>query len=175
MPDPEALLAHATWLRRLAGSLVADAASADDAAQDTWVAALRRPPSTDRDPRPWLGTVVRTVVRFRWRGDRNRAARERAAADLADPEAPASDELLERHQLQRLLARLVSELDEPFRTTILLRFAEGQTPAQIAAHLQVPAGTVNWTCCPSSTSGPRTTVRDVPSGSSSSISMGSPR
>ena len=144
MPEPEALLEHATWLRRLAGSLVGDAASADDAAQDTWVAALHHPPSTDRDPRPWLRTVVRNVVRFRWRGDRNRAAREHAAAGLADTAAPSSDELLERHQLQRLLARLVSELDEPFRTTILLRFAEGKTPAQIAQRLQVPPGTVRW-------------------------------
>jgi protocatechuate 3,4-dioxygenase beta subunit len=52
--------------------------------------------------------------------------------------------LLERHELQQLIARLVSELDEPFRSTILLRFAEGLTPTQIARRLAIPAGTVRW-------------------------------
>src|SRR5262245_23332549 len=130
--SPEALLEHATWLRALARSLVGDAALADDLTQETWVAALRRPPEGDRDVRPWLGTVLRNVARFRGRGDGNRAARERAAAATAaatgaggEPAAPSSEELLERHETQQLLARLVGELDEPYRTTVLLRFGEG--------------------------------------------------
>ncbi len=35
----EALLTHEAWLRRLAAALVGDAAAADDAVQDTWIAA----------------------------------------------------------------------------------------------------------------------------------------
>ena len=52
------------------------------------------------------------------------------------------DDLLQRHELQQLLFRLVSELAEPYRTTLLLRYAEGLTPAAIARRLGVPAGTV---------------------------------
>jgi len=143
--DPSDLLAHATWLRQLARSLVRDdRPDADDLVQDTWVAALRRPPDADRGVRPWLRTVVTNVARLRWRGDSHRSTREHVAATLEANEAPSSEELLERHELQQLLARLVSELDEPFRSTILLRFAEGLAPTQIARRLAIPASTVRW-------------------------------
>lgn len=140
--DPSELLHHANWLRQLARSLVDE--GADDLVQETWVAALRRPPRSGTSARPWLRAVLTNAARLRWRGDANRAARERATAALADRDVPSSAELLERHELQQLLARLVGDLDEPFRSTILLRFAEGLTPTQIARRLGVPAGTVRW-------------------------------
>src|SRR5262245_139056 len=102
--DPQALLEHAAWLRRLARSLV----DGEDLVQDTWLAALRRPPATDRPMRPWLRRVFGNAARFRWRSEVNRSARERAAAELDDRAVPGGDELLERHETQRLLARLVA-------------------------------------------------------------------
>jgi RNA polymerase sigma-70 factor (ECF subfamily) len=142
--DPHALLAHAAWLRRLARSLVGDGAAADDLVQETWVAALRRPPDAGRPLRPWLRRVVENAARFRWRGDTNRAAREAHVAALADDATASSDELLERHEAQQLLARLVGELGEPYRSTILLRYAEGLEPTEIAHRQGIPAGTVRW-------------------------------
>ena len=142
MVDPSELLSHASWLRHLARTLVRE--SADDLVQDTWVAALRRPPENVGSIRPWLRTVVTNAARLRWRSETNRSARERAAVDLAEQEAPSAEKLLERHELQQLLARLVSDLDEPFRSTVLLRFAEGLTPTQIARRLAIPPGTVRW-------------------------------
>jgi len=140
--DPSELLSHASWLRQLARSLARE--SADDLVQDTWLAAMRRPPRSERSLRPWLRTVLTNAARLRWRGDAHRSAREQVAATLDDRDAASAAELLERHELQLLLARLVSELDEPFRSTILLRFAEGLTPTQIARRLAIPAGTVRW-------------------------------
>jgi RNA polymerase sigma-70 factor (ECF subfamily) len=146
--DPHALLEHAAWLRRLALSLVGDRAAADDLVQETWVAALRRPPDDARPLRPWLRRVLENAARFRWRGDTNRATREQRAAVAAVASGadatPTSEELLERHQTQQLLARLVSELEEPYRSTILLRYAEGLEPSEIARRQGVPAGTVRW-------------------------------
>ncbi|TMQ15665.1 MAG: sigma-70 family RNA polymerase sigma factor [Deltaproteobacteria bacterium] len=144
MDCPETLLEHATWLRRLAASLVGDRATADDLVQDTWVAALRCPPDLNRPLRPWLARVVRNAARFRWRGDAHRAAREAVATRDAETITPTTEELLARHQLQQLLARLVGELDEPFRGAILLRYAEGLEPTQIAHRLGIPASTVRW-------------------------------
>ena len=144
MDSPETMLEHATWLRRLAGGLVGDRALADDLAQDTWVAALQRPPDTDRPVRPWLARVVRNAARFRWRSDANRAAREAVTTMNAETVTPTSEELLARHQLQQLLAMLVGELDEPYRATILLRYAEGLEPTLIARRLALPASTVRW-------------------------------
>ena len=42
--DDGDLASHALFLRRLARKLVRDEASADDVAQETWRAALARPP-----------------------------------------------------------------------------------------------------------------------------------
>jgi RNA polymerase sigma-70 factor (ECF subfamily) len=144
MEAPETLLEHAAWLRHLAAGLVGDRARADDLVQDTWVAALRRPPEGSRPLRPWLARVVRNAARFRWRGDANRAAREAITAGDAEAVTPTSEALLARHQLQQLVARLVGGLDEPFRATILLRYAEGLEPTQIARRLAIPASTVRW-------------------------------
>src|SRR5688572_17194565 len=142
--SPEELLAHAAWLRRLAHHLVGGAADADDLVQDTWLAALRRPPATDRPLRPWLAEVLRNFVRMRVRGDRRRGAREQAQVDVGPAAAPSAAELVDRVETQRLLAALVVELDEPYRSTVLLRYVEGLTAARIAELQGVPAGTVRW-------------------------------
>ena len=142
--DPSALASHAGWLRALARGLVHDDALADDLVQDTWVAALRHPPDGDRPLRPWLVHVLRNAARFRWRGEARRVAREQAAMISGDGAAPSSEALLERLQAQRVLARLVAELDEPFRAAVLACYAEGATPSELARQLGVPAGTVRW-------------------------------
>lgn len=61
--SPEQLLAHADWVRALARALVADPAGADDLVQETWLAALDRPPAHAQDLRAWLGTVLRNLAR----------------------------------------------------------------------------------------------------------------
>ena len=64
----EGLLAHGAWARRLAHSLVGEAAAADDLVQEAWRAALERPPALDRPVRPWLGRVLTNLARHRARG-----------------------------------------------------------------------------------------------------------
>ncbi len=136
----EDLLQHADWLRRIAAGLGGDD---EDVLQDTWVAALKSPPSSDRPVRPWLATVLRNFARNRWRAGR---VRQRAQPAQTAPEESSGtpQELLERAQLQCLLAELVLELPEPYRSTVMLRYHEGRTSAEIARILEVPAGTVRW-------------------------------
>lgn len=40
--------------------------------------------------------------------------------------------------------RLVADLTEPYRSTILLRYSEGMEPTEIARKLGLPPGTVRW-------------------------------
>ncbi len=137
----EELLARADWLRRLAASLRQDP---DDLVQDTWLAALRSPPRSDRPAEPWLAAVLRNLARKRWRA---RQVRERALPSWqpqAGARAAAPDELLERAQLQRVIAELVLDLEEPYRGTLLRRYYEGQSSSEIAKDQGVPAGTVRW-------------------------------
>ncbi len=140
-PSAEQLLSDATWLRRLAQSLAGEA-DADDLVQETWIAALRRRPDASRSLRPWLFKGMRDGFRMRRRASHRRAARKSA---VAEPNATASpDELLDQVRLHRLIAELVLALDEPFRSTLLLRYVDGQTSSAIARQTGVSEGTVRW-------------------------------
>ena len=136
-----ALLAEAAWLRRLARRLV-DPAAADDVVQETFAAALAAPPQLDRPLRPWLATVLRNFVRLSVRQDERRDRREQAT--IVEQPLPTSEELLAQHQARRLVALAVEALEEPFRSTVLLCYAEGLEPKEIAARRGEPPGTVRW-------------------------------
>jgi RNA polymerase sigma-70 factor (ECF subfamily) len=142
---PEDLLAHAGWLRRLALGLVGGSADPEDLVQATYLAALRSPPEPDLPIRRWLAQVLRNVWKMRVRGATRRAFRETefAAVEYADG-ATSPEALLARFQTQRLLGDLVAELEEPYRSTVLLRYQEGLSSAEIARTQNVPPGTVRW-------------------------------
>jgi RNA polymerase sigma factor (sigma-70 family) len=136
----EDLLAHSDWVRRLVGGLVFDPSRADDAVQETWAAALERPPREDVDLRAWLAAVARNAVRKLGRGESRRKQREQVAAQLEAP--PDTVDVLAKARLQRRMVDAVLELDEPYRTTLLLRFFEELPPREIAQRLDRPVNTV---------------------------------
>jgi RNA polymerase sigma-70 factor (ECF subfamily) len=138
-PTAEELLAHSEWLTRLARALVGDAA-AGDVVQDTYEAALAKPAKPRGPVRPWLGGVARNMARMAARGRMRRERREQAVPVHDD--VPSPEELLARAQIQQKVGRLVIELPEPLRSTLLLRFFEGMTAAEIARAQGVPAATV---------------------------------
>jgi RNA polymerase sigma-70 factor (ECF subfamily) len=139
----EELLGHADWLTRLAVHL-AGRDGADDAVQETWLAARLSGPDRRRSPRPWLAEVLRNQIRGRWQRDARRRRREQAAALLeADSEA-AVDAVYERLELHRIVAQRVMALEKPLRDVVLLRYFEGRDSSAIAALLRIPAGTVRW-------------------------------
>ncbi len=136
------LLAHAEWVKRIATALVGSSGEADDLVQETWVAALRRPPAADRPLRPWLARVLRN---FSFRARRSNARRAHTEREAARHEAlPSGDAVAERLELERLLAEALGSLEEPFRSTVVLRYLDGRSAADIAAEQGIPAGTVRW-------------------------------
>jgi len=138
--EQAALLAEVSWIRRLAGELVADRELAEDLVQETCVAALEHAPREHSKLRQWLAEVLRNALRQHARAQGRRSAREAASAR---PEAlEATDRLVERVALQRELVGAVLALDEPYRTAVLLRFFEELPPRAIAARLDVPIATV---------------------------------
>jgi DNA-directed RNA polymerase specialized sigma24 family protein len=126
------LLAQSDWLRRLARSLTSER-EVDDLLQETWLNALRRPPSGVRDLRAWLATVLRHLARSAVRSVRARERRERLAAPGAVPSDPA--ELAERVGLERRVSGIVLGLEPVYRDPILLRFWEDLAPGVIATRL----------------------------------------
>ena len=141
-PELERLLTHQDWLRSLARRLVGDAAAAEDLVQETWIAALKSPPDPSRPARPWLAGVVRRLASMRARGEGRRARRQ---TQVAKPDLlPSTADLVEEVDTQRRLVSEVLELSEPYRTTVMLRYFQDMTSAEIARHQDVPAGTVRW-------------------------------
>jgi RNA polymerase sigma factor (sigma-70 family) len=139
-PPADELLAHTEWLHRLARALVGDAA-AGDVVQDTYEVALAKPPKREGPLRPWLGGVARNVARMATRGRVRRERREQHAVPVHD-EVPSPEQLVERVEMQQRVGRLVLELHEPLRSTLLLRFFEGMTASEIARAQGIPAATV---------------------------------
>ena len=84
-----AALEHLDWVRALARSLVRDPGLADDIAQETWLAALRKPASGTGISRGWLASVVRNAVRQEHR--RGAIRREHEERARVEGEAASTD------------------------------------------------------------------------------------
>ncbi|MBI5364489.1 MAG: sigma-70 family RNA polymerase sigma factor [Planctomycetes bacterium] len=144
--DSDLLLSHAGWVRGLARALVRDADEAEELTQETLVRAWRNGPrATERDGhgtrRPWLARVLRNVLAERRRSGARRAEREQASAR---PEAePSVLDGLARLAMHKQVVLAVEALDEPFRTTVILRWFDELPPRAIARRMDVPVRTVN--------------------------------
>lgn len=139
-PGMAELLAHTRWVEDLARSLVRDPSVAADVAQSTLLVALERREAPRSNLRAWLASVLRNQVRERGRRE---AARFRVEQRGARPEAlPAADEIVERAECERRTVEAVLALEDPHRTTLLLRYFEGLSPESIAQRSNVPLATV---------------------------------
>src|SRR3954447_26645389 len=123
----EELMAHSGWLRRLAAGLLGDSAAADDAVQEAYISAMRRPPDDRGSVRGWLGAVLTNRVRSDARDERRRrrltgpaagGGREVGGARRGPGEVSAGIDL------QQSIASLLLELGEPYRQVVYLRFFE---------------------------------------------------
>lgn len=136
---PEAVLRELEGLRALARSLVHGDDEADDLIQEAAIAAVAHPPDEARPVRPWLVTVLKNRWRMNRRAEARRKAREEAVA-ITEPEE--REDPVDRARILEKLSGALVGLDEPFRTTVIMRYLDGKSAAEIARELDVPAGTV---------------------------------
>ena len=136
---------------RFALSLTRDPADADDVVQETFLRAYRswhtfQPGS---DARRWLFTITRNV--FLRSRERERRHVELEDGDLealssfvatTDQARDGSDQILSRIDLAPALRRALNELDEPFKSAVVLVDLEDQSYEAASEILGVPIGTV---------------------------------
>lgn len=125
-----ALLAHADRLRDLARTLVAGA-DGRDAIQETYVPAPQSRPDADRPEKRLFARVLRNARRMAHRVTIRRARREDAVTQFARPPSSAADTVA-RAQTLGMLVELVLALADPYRTTLLRRYFDGDSLAAIA-------------------------------------------
>lgn len=128
-------------MRALARRLVRDDAHADDIVQDTWLAAMKRPWRQQNAATAWLSRVVRNLSARKVRGAVRSRRREEAVA-RSESQSHSPQELVERAELQQRMVAEVTGLEEPYRSTILLRFFEDKSVRDLASLQDVPAATV---------------------------------
>lgn len=137
----ERVLEESRWLSSLAHRLIRDPGLADDLAQDTMIAALGagEQPHPDRR-RGWLATILRRKLVGRKREEARRAYRERVSA--RHEALPSTIEVGALLESERLLRDALTELNEPYRRVLTLRYREGLSAAEIARRDDEPAATV---------------------------------
>jgi len=140
VPSHEQLLADSAWLSRLAQSFVADPSTGEDLAQDTWLLAAHEGARGRAVGRGWLRETLRSRLWNLRRNEGNRHARE--AEYAVHPHSPSALDLVARAELQQRVAEALTGLQEPLRTTALLRFLDGLSTAEIGKRMDVPADTV---------------------------------
>lgn len=139
--DPQALLEHGAFVRALVRSLVADEHRAADVEQQTWLAALRRPPRRVDRARAFLAIVAKNFARRAHRDERRRDERARELAEDAGV-VPSPDEILELEARRKRVIDAVLKLEPTYRSVVLLRYVSELSPAEISLRLDVPLETV---------------------------------
>jgi len=138
---PEVLGQQGRALRGLARSLLGDAHAAEDVVQETWLACLKHPGEFPERVSAWLSTVTKHLALRKKRGERRLRAREANAA-LPERLEALQQRNLEREEALRAVTQALLALEEPFKTTLLLRYYEDRTPNEIALELSEPLATV---------------------------------
>ena len=137
---PEELLAHADFLSALAYSLVKDEHQAADLIQDTLLKGLERQQDSIDRTKAWLATVMRNLARFAYRTEGRRRKREKAAA-LAEG-VPSSEKIIEEEEIRRKVVNAVLDLEEPYRSVVVLRFYRNLSQKEAARRLGIPLETM---------------------------------
>jgi RNA polymerase sigma-70 factor, ECF subfamily len=125
---------HFRAVYRVAFLICRDAGTAEDIAQETFLAAIRNLDRFDRSRplRPWLAQIAsnRAVdwLRARARRPEESAVEASAAAHVGDA---------------RDLAAVIGRLPPEQRQVVALRYLMEMTPGEIAGALDLPRGTVN--------------------------------
>jgi RNA polymerase sigma factor (sigma-70 family) len=138
---------HQSALVNFAFRMLGDRDDAADAVQQTFVQVYVNLPRARLDLafRPWLYRIARNQCIDRLRQRRPSLPVEGDVDDapvfeLQDPE-PLPEELLERRDLQRLLADAIGALPERYRAVVALRYVTDLTFAEIGATLGLPENT----------------------------------
>lgn len=129
------------WMRDLARRLLADSGLAEDVVQEAMLVAHRR----RSDIRgTWSSFVAGVIRKLAFQTNRSSQRRKRREAQFL-PEGSDDDvaHLAARVEWMRKTSALLLALDEPYRSTLLLRFVEDAKPAAIAEKLGIPVATVN--------------------------------
>jgi RNA polymerase sigma-70 factor (ECF subfamily) len=138
---------HYAYIRRLALSILDDPHEADDAAQETFIAAHRSLGEYrgQAQLKTWLSAIAINACRGRLRKRKVRLALQRTlnALHLQDAPSASIEAAAAGREAERQLWSAVDHLDEKHRLPVLLHYVHELSAAEIAAVLGINEGTVH--------------------------------
>lgn len=143
--------AEYAYVRRLAISILNDAAEAEDAVQETFIAVARALPSFRGEAtlHTWVARIAVNTCRAHLRRDRSRRSllhrlgQARLQSHPPRLGSPGAELVAARREADRLLWQAVDALDEKHRLPLLLRYLHELELPEIARVLDVPLGTLH--------------------------------
>jgi RNA polymerase sigma-70 factor (ECF subfamily) len=145
LPSIEELVhTHYAYVRRLAFSILDDPHEADDAAQETFIAANRALPGFRGDSRlrTWLTTITVNTCRGRLRRRKNHQRLQQILQAVHLVQRATIEEATIQKDAQSDLCAAVARLDEKHRLPVLLHYVQELSVPEIAAVLGVNQGTI---------------------------------
>jgi RNA polymerase sigma-70 factor, ECF subfamily len=134
-------------IRRLAFSILDEAQEAEDAAQETFIAACRSLEGFrgEASPKTWLTGITINICRGRLRKRKSRRVLQSVlqALHLASDLAPGVEQSVLRNEADHLVWQAVDALDEKHRLVVILRYVHDLSTDEIAKVLEVSPGTVH--------------------------------
>lgn len=133
-------------LYRLALSILDDSTEAEEATQDSLLAALRSLDSFrgNASLKTWLYSITINVCRTRLQRSRRRdRLAHMLGAFLRVRSTPSAEEDTIRKESDQALWRMIHTMDAKHRIPIVLRYYHDLSVAEIANILQIPEGTVH--------------------------------
>lgn len=132
---------------RLALSILDDPHDAEDATQETFLAALRAIDSFHGDAsfKTWLFSITINISRTRWRRLQSRVRLQELMQSIFHTsriEAPPEEKAM-KEESDAALWNAVHSLDEKYRIPVVLRYYHDLPVADIAIMLKIPVGTVH--------------------------------
>lgn len=129
-------------IHAVAASYLSEPADIDDAAQETFLRALRRIETYDpeRPFAPWLYQIVRNVAR-NWLTTRARWQAE-VPSTMLSSRLPGPDVVLERSELRARVDAEIARLPEQRRTAFYLSDVEGYPTEEVARIMGLSPGTI---------------------------------
>jgi RNA polymerase sigma-70 factor, ECF subfamily len=140
--------AHRTAVHAYFVGRTADRWAAADLMQEVFMRAWQHLPelmSKSADgQRAWIFTVARNLSIDAHRHQRSRADAERMLGDQPAPAQPSVTTAVIAAERVTIVAEAIKRLPEQQRVTLAMAAAGGMTSAEIAAVLDLPAGTVRY-------------------------------
>lgn len=131
---------------RLALSIMDDSNEADEATQESLLAALRALDTFHGDSslKTWLFSITVNICRTRLQRQKRRERLQQVLDGiLRRTPVPSVEDSAIQHESSETLWRAIHSMDEKHRIPIVLRYYHELSVAEIASILQIPDGTVH--------------------------------